>query len=83
MTDPVSDHWASHPITTTAHLALFLGGSHDSFTGLLLVLFQKADPGNYARLKDAFPEQAQAYETWMAMSPAPTFAQLREALEAS
>lgn len=65
---------------STAQLALFLGGSEDSFTGLLLVLFQKADPGNLTRLKKGFPEIHEAWETWNAMSPAPTFRQLREAL---
>ena len=75
-----TDPWAGQVIYSTAQLALFLGGSEDSFTGLLLVLMQKADPGNKARLAGAFPRETAAYDMWMSMSPAPTFAQLREAL---
>lgn len=74
--------WDDRPILTTNALALFLGGSEDSFTGLLLILFQKADPGNLYRLRLAFPEVHAAWETWNAMSPAPTFRELREALAA-
>jgi hypothetical protein len=64
----------------TGDLALFLGGSEDSFTGLLLVLMQKADPGNLARIRAGFPREVQAWETWNLMSPAPTPRQLRETL---
>lgn len=64
-------------------LALFLGGSETSFTGKLLVLITKAQstPGNYSRLKFAFPREVRAWETWMSMSPAPTLRELREALQ--
>jgi hypothetical protein len=65
----------------TGDLARFLGGSEDSFTGLLLVLFQKADPGNLARLKSAFPRVHEAWAMWNAISPAPTPRQLEEALQ--
>jgi hypothetical protein len=75
-TDPRDDR----QLWGTGDLARFLGGSEDSFTGLLLVLFQKADPGNLYRLRMAFPEVHEAWETWNAMSPAPTARQLREAL---
>lgn len=64
----------------TGDLALFLGGSETSFTGLLIVLMQKADPGNLARLRLAFPRECRAWEAWNAMSPCPTFRQLREGL---
>ena len=68
----------------TGDLALFLGGSEDSFTGLLLVLITKAQatPANYSRLKLAFPREVLAWETWNSMSPVPTFAELKAALDA-
>jgi len=65
----------------TGDLAVFLGGSEDSFTGLLVVLMQKADPGNLARLTLAFPREVAAWMVWNAMSPVPTFSRLRSALE--
>lgn len=52
-------------IVTHADLARALGGSEDSFTGLLLTLIEKADPGNRARLRLAFPRQVAAWEYWM------------------
>jgi hypothetical protein len=67
----------------TGDLALFLGGSESSFTGLLLTLITKAQatPENYSRLKFAFPREVRAWETWNSMSPCPTFRELREALQ--
>jgi hypothetical protein len=76
-----ADPFEDAPLYGTGDLARFLGGSRDSFTGLLLVLFQKADPGNLARLKRGFPEVHAAWAMWSAMSPVPTPRQLREALE--
>jgi hypothetical protein len=78
-----ADVWNDRQIFSTGELALFLGGSHDSFTGKLLELIAKAQatPGNYSRLKFAFPREVRAWETWNSLSPAPTFAQLREALQ--
>ena len=78
-----TDPWIDRQIFSTGELALFLGGSHDSFTGKLLELVAKAQatPGNYSRLKFAFPREVRAWETWNSMSPAPTFRQLREALQ--
>lgn len=70
------------PITTTGQLAVFLGGSATSFTGLLLVLISKADPGNKAKLRLAFPEAVLAYDTWMAFDTAPTWDQLKAAFTA-
>lgn len=70
------------PIGTTGVLALFLGGSDDSFTGDLLALIAKADPGNKARLAEAFPDQVKAYDTWMDCPHIPTWAELREAIAA-
>jgi hypothetical protein len=73
--------WEDRPLFHTADLAQFLGGSEDSFTGLLLVLLQKADPGNVARIRKGFPEIVTAWETWNAHVAAPTPRQLREALK--
>lgn len=67
---------ADQVISRTGALAVFLGGSEDSFTGILLYLTSKADPGNRARLRSAFPRQVRAWETWMSTVPAPTAAQL-------
>ena len=73
--------YADRRMYGTDDLAVFLGGSASSFTGLLVILMQKADPGNLARLKLAFPREFAAWETWGAMSPVPTFAELRAALD--
>jgi len=72
--------WEDFPLYGTGDLARFLGGSEDSFTGLLLVLIAKADPGNLARLRTGFPGAVQAWETWNDMSPCPTPRELLEAL---
>lgn len=56
-------------LATHAHLALALGGSEDSFTGDLLRLIAKADPGNRARLRRGFPKQVAAWELWMEAAP--------------
>lgn len=78
-----TDAWNDRQMWGTGDLAVFLGGSEDSFTGLLLVLIAKAQatPENYSLLKFAFPREVRAWETWQSMSPVPTFAQLREALQ--
>ena len=74
--------WRDLPMPTLGQLALFLGGSDDSFTGDLLRLMGKADPGNRARLARAFPREDQALRAWMSTEPAPTFGQLEELLAA-
>lgn len=71
------------PISTTGLLAMFLDGSGDSFTGDLLALIARADPGNKAKLAQAFPDAVKAYDTWMSCERIPTWAQLREAIAAS
>ncbi|HEV2452214.1 MAG TPA: hypothetical protein VGS62_09845 [Streptosporangiaceae bacterium] len=78
-----TDAWADRSIPTTHQLALFLGGSPDSFTGLLLVLIAKAQatPENMGRLELAFPREVTAWKTWQSMSPAPTFRQMQAALD--
>jgi hypothetical protein len=80
MTD--SDPFEDRELYGTGDLAVFLGGSETSFTGQLLLLLQKADPGNVARIRMGFPEIVEAWETWNAMSPTPTWRELREALAA-
>jgi hypothetical protein len=74
--------WDDRQMWGTGDLAVFLGGSEDSFTGLLMVLIAKADPENRGRLKLAFPRQVAAWELWQSCSPVPTFAQMREMMAA-
>lgn len=81
MTETAADPFEDTPLYDTGDLAHFLGGSESSFTGLLLLLLQKADPGNVARIRTGFPEIVEAWETWNAMSPTPTWRELREALK--
>ena len=45
-------------------------GSHNFHTEVIR-LMQKADPGNYARLKGAFPNTAAVYEAWCAGEEVP------------
>lgn len=45
-------------------LCLLLGGSPTSFTGQLLALIAKADPGNRYRLRQGFPREVLAWELW-------------------
>lgn len=58
-------------------LALFLRGSEDSFTGVLLSLIAKADPGNRACLRRGFPEAVATWEAWQSCTETPTAAELR------
>lgn len=69
---------------THAELSRFLGGSEDSFTGVLLHLIAKANatPSNMARLRLAFPCHVLASHTWQLCDPAPTAGELRARLEA-
>lgn len=76
-----TDPWQDRQMCGTGDLARLLGGSDDSFTGLLLVLMAKADPGNLARIRKGFPREVQVWEMWNAISPAPTPRQLREVLQ--
>lgn len=57
-------------------LCLFLGGSNGSFTGMLLYLTAKADPGNLARLREGFPREVRAWEIWHTTDPAITAEEL-------
>jgi hypothetical protein len=80
----MTDTWDDMQLYGTGDLARFLGGSEDSFTGLLLVLIAKAQstPENMGRLELAFPREVTAWKMWQSMSPVPTSRQLREALDA-
>jgi len=69
--------YADLQIAETCDLALFLGGSPDSFTGMLLLLFEKADAGNRAMLASVFVEPYALWAIWHALDPAPTFAELQ------
>lgn len=72
-----------HPLDGIGDLALLLGGSETSFTGQLLLLIAKADPGNRARLAVAFPRAVRAWELWQATSPTPIAVQLLAELAAA
>jgi hypothetical protein len=60
-------------------LALFLGGSHDSWTGDFLRLVAKSDRDHRTALHRAFPVHVRAYELWQRLTD-PTVASLTEAL---
>jgi hypothetical protein len=80
-----TDAWDDRTVDATGDLAELLGGSEHSFIGEVLVLIAKAQstPGHLARLESAFPFEARAYRTWMAMEVPPTFRELREKLGAA
>lgn len=90
--DDLSD-WSGYPKTFPAdavvedltHLALFLGGDATSFTGHLLRLFAKADPGNLNKLVQVYPRQVRAWLLWRACAPVParTLVALLEASNAT
>ncbi|MEU7591410.1 hypothetical protein AB0A95_34605 [Micromonospora sp. NPDC049230] len=67
-----------HRLYGHGDLALFLGGSGDSFTGRLLDLIAKGQwtPTNMAALERGFPREVHAWRVWMPMSPSPTAAEL-------
>lgn len=77
--------WRDMPMPMVGDLALFLGGSDDSFTGDLLRLMRKADPGNRRVLAGAFPREDEALRKWEWLSDvsggAPSMGQLRDALD--
>lgn len=53
-----------YPVRTWEDLCMALGGAPDSFTGRLLELAAKADPGNRDRLRSAFRVQVTMWEAW-------------------
>jgi hypothetical protein len=67
-----------HPLAGWSDLCLALGGSPDSFTGRLLELIQKADPGNKRRLRLGFPQHVAALDLWMRCAPELTAGELRD-----
>jgi hypothetical protein len=73
----------NHKVETWHELCLALGGDVTSFTGDLLRLIAKADPGNRARLRAGFPKHVAAWEAWQAADPgALTAGELQAALRA-
>jgi hypothetical protein len=60
---------AGHPVVTFRDLCLALRGDETSFTGDLLRLIAKADPGNRHQLRLAFPRQVAAWEAWHTADP--------------
>lgn len=60
---------AGQIVGTWEDLVLFLDGSPTSFTGQLVTLIEKADPGNRARLREAFPRHVAAWEAWREFAP--------------
>lgn len=82
----IPELWADRQMTLVDDLALFLEGSGDSFTGDLLRLMRKADPGNRSALRAAFPKIDAALFHWERLSPlvnvagGPTMRQLLTAL---
>lgn len=73
---------ADGPITTMAQLAVFCGGPA-SFTGEVLRLLARADPGMRSRLRYAFPELWTAWDAWMDCLSAPTPDELRAQISES
>lgn len=65
-----------HPVSTWHELCLALGGDVTSFTGDLLHLIAKADPGNRARLRAGFPQHVAAWEMWTEADPPMTAGEL-------
>lgn len=61
-------------------LCIFLGGSDDSFTGQLLLLVAKADPGNRAKLRSVYPREVAAWEVW-GRNPYETHAELTRLID--
>ena len=77
----MDDAAAARPCSTWYELCLFLDGSPSSFTGQLLTLIEKADPGNRHRLREAFPRQVAAWEAWRELAPC-TWGELDAAADA-
>lgn len=73
---------ADHKVETWHELCLALGGDVTSFTGDLLRLIAKADPGNRARLRAGFPKHVAAWEIWTEQSGTLTSGELESALRA-
>lgn len=70
----------SYPVDHWGQLCTALGGSEDSFTGQLLALMNKADPGNRARLQRAYPREYAALQWWKEAPSPRTVRQLRDHL---
>lgn len=80
--EPLRDH----KMPDLHNLAVMLRGSGDSFTGDLLRLMRKADPGPRQALARAFPVESRALDAWETLGTdddgSPTFGQVLDALTA-
>lgn len=65
----MNDDLAGQIVDGWHDLVSFLDGSPTSFTGQLVTLIEKADPGNRARLREAFPRHVAAWEAWREFAP--------------
>ena len=65
----MDDATAGRPCNSWEELCLFLDGSPSSFTGMLLTLIEKADPVNRRKLRQEFPREVAAWETWVEIAP--------------
>lgn len=79
-TDQPDLAWDGWKVHSTGELAVFLGGSDTSFTGMLLDLIAKADPGNKAKIRLGFPHTVAVYDAWMTCDPVPTWGEVKAAL---
>lgn len=70
-------------VTDHRELCLALGGDETSFTGGLLRLIAKADPGNLHRLSQGFPGHVVAFLTWRAAAPDITAGELADMANAA
>jgi hypothetical protein len=60
---------ADEKVTTLHELALYLGGSYDSWTGDLLRLIAKSDPAHREALRSAFPITVAVWTRWNESDP--------------
>lgn len=68
-----------YPLSGLGDLAIFFGGSDDSWTGLFLRLVAKSDHEHRERLREAFPLLVVGWEVWMRQT-SPTVGSLATAL---
>ena len=66
-----------------ADLALFLGGSEDSWTGVFLGLVAKSDPRHRHQLSLAFPVAVRAWEIWVSQPDIKVYVMTRELNDAA
>lgn len=77
----MDDAMSGRPCNSWEELCHFVGGSPSSFKGQLLTLIEKSDPGNRSRLRQEFPREVAAWETWCWRAPC-TWGELERAIPA-